>query len=455
MVHWSGGSCPPVPRSTCLPRAAVIYATAAIAMLACASVGFAQDSTQAGVSVRLTYSAGARPGVVVLPIAGALGDSIRAMVARDLDNGDRVSLITPPTAGAGAPSGRGVDYPSAKVLGAAAVVEIVVTAPQTLRITVHDVARARVLGVQYATLAGTTMDHAWRMSVHRASDEIERTITGVRGVAATQVLFVRDQRIWAVDADGAFQRALTERTSLSPAWHPAGDAFVYGALNDRGQQRIVTHSLSAREVGRTLASGGVVNITPTVSPDGEVVMYAHGSGEGVDLFAVPWTGGTGRRVTVGRGSLNVSPSFSPDGRRIAFTSGRTGHPEIYIADADGTSVELLTMQDPSPQNYRANPAWSPDGRLVAYQARTGNGFEVHVLDVRTKSVRRFTTGSGDYEDPTWAPDSRHLAVTSNQGGHRQLMVLDVETGRARQLTRGLGGARMPAWSPALAAAPPR
>jgi TolB protein len=281
--------------------------------------------------------------------------------------------------------------------------------------------------------------------VHGVSDQIEQWLTGVRGIAATRVLFVRDSRVWMVDSDGEGAHAVTDRGALSPAWHPGGNGLVYSTLSDRGEQRVVAHDIDGGT--RVLASTPVTNLTPTISPDGETVVYAHGDENGVDLYAVPYGGGSGHRLTVGRGSLNVSPSFSPDGRRIAFTSGRSGHPEVYITDADGSDVDILTSYDFGDQNYRSNPDWSPDGRLVAFQSMVGGEFQVFTISLRDRSVRRLTT-EGRNEDPTWAPDARHLIVASTRGGSRQLFVVDAETGRARQLTRG-APTRMPAWSPPL------
>jgi TolB protein len=161
--------------------------------------------------------------------------------------------------------------------------------------------------------------------------------------------------------------------------------------------------------------------------------------------------GDARRITVGRGTDNVSPTFSPDGRRMAFTSGRIGHPEVYLADADGANPELLTPFAFGEEAYRSNPDWSPDGRQVAYQAQLSGVFQLMLIGLRDRSVRQLTS-EGRNEDPSWAPDGRHVVFGSTRTGVRELFVLDVESGRARQLTHG-PGARLPAWSPMLAPAP--
>jgi TolB protein len=174
-------------------------------------------------------------------------------------------------------------------------------------------------------------------------------------------------------------------------------------------------------------------------------VWASGEGNGTDLVARDEGESSTRPVTVGRGADNVSPTFSPDGRRLAFTSGRSGHPEVYIADADGTNAELLTPFAFGDRAYRSNPAWSPDGRAVAYQSQLEGRFQVMTIALRDRTSKQVTS-DGENEDPSWAPDGRHLVIVSTRGGRRDLWVLDSESGRTRQLTSG-GDARMPSWGP--------
>jgi TolB protein len=426
-----------------------LFLTAACAVAACAVPRLASaqvDTTRPGVTLRLNYDAGTKPGVIVLPVRGPGGDSVRSIVERDFDYGDRVTVITGSAGDATVTDGR-VNYALAQKLGAAAVVQGTLTTGG-LHVAVHDVSRQAILAVRDFPLPASVTSSEWRLALHGASDEMERWLTGVRGIAATRILFVRGGRIWVVDSDGENARVVAE-SGLSPSWHPNGNALVYSTLSDRGEQRVM-----ARELGggaRVLASSPVINITPAVSPDGSTVFFSHGEENGVDVYAVPFGGGDSRRVSVGKGSLNVQPSASPDGRRVVFSSGRSGHPELYITDADGSDVDLLTSYDFGDQNYRSDPDWSPDGRLVAFQSRVNGQFQITTISLRDRSVRRLTS-EGRNEMPSWSPDSRHLVIMSSRSGAQQLFVIDAETGRARQLTRG-AAVRMPSWSPSLVRAP--
>lgn len=429
-----------------MPRLDSLLPGAVVLALACSvSVLHAQDPAQ-GVRLTLEYRAGSRPGVLVLPVAGAHGDSLRAIIERDLDFGNRVSIVALSAAEAGplAPrAGQPANWALLGRLGAAGVVQLSTT-PGGVRVTVHDVGRQSVIDTQEFPLRASPLGRDWRHAVHGIADEIEGWLTGTRGIASSRIAFVRGQALYVVDSDGAMEMAIpVVSPPLSPAWHPSGHALAYNTYGVGS--RVMVHDFSTGRARTVSSTAGGVNQTPVFSPDGSAIVYAYTGEDGnAELYRVGTSGGSARRITAGRGSLNLSPSFSPDGRRMVFTSSRAGHPEVYIMDADGTNAELLTSFVFGEQSYQSNPDWSPDGRLVAYQAQIGGRFQVKTIAIRDRSTRVLTS-EGQNEDPSWAPDGRHVVFTSTRSGARQLWIVDVESGRMRQLTR-TPGARAPAWS---------
>jgi TolB protein len=431
------------------PRAVGTTLALLFAFLLAPNVGQGQDTTsQRGVRIGLSYALGAKPGVYVAPVSGANGDSVRAILQRDLDFGDRVTLIGIDSAGIALAPLLGGGRPSYDVftrLGAAALV-VPVISPTGVRIILHDVGAKKVVETRDFPLSGDPSSRQWRASMHAASDAVEEWVTGVRGIAATRIAFVRGGHIYIVDSDGAVESLASQISPvLSPAWSPDGQHIAYSELANTGSRIGVIDVASGAH--RTLVARAGLNITPEFSPDGSTIIFSSGADDGTDLWTIPATGGALHRVTVGRGTDNVSPSFSPDGRRVAFTSGRSGHPEVYIMDADGTGAELLTPFAFGDQYYRSNPDWSPDGRNVAFQSQIAGQFQIMTISLRDRGVKQHTSESTN-EDPSWAPDGRHIVFTSSRTGVKQLWVLDTESGRVRQLTRS-GGARLAAWSPRL------
>jgi TolB protein len=412
----------------------------------------AQDTTRRGVTIGLTYDPSSRPGIAVLPVTGSSGDSIRAILQRDFDYSDRFSIVgldaADPSTFRGTSPGAELNYPLFSRLGAAAIVQATV-GDGSLHVALHDVAKGSVVNVQDFPLAGRANTRDWRMSVHGTADEVERWITGQKGIAQTRIAFAAGQHIRIVDSDGADDEATpVTGNAMSPSWNATATQLVYATFGT--SSRIVVLDLRTGH-SRALhnATPSHANLTPVFAPDGATIVYAHADDEGSDLYTVASDDATpARRISVGRGTDNVQPSFSPDGRRLAFTSGRVGHPEVYIMDADGTNAELLTSFDFGDKNYRSDPDWSPDGRLVAFQSQFADGrFQIMTISLRDRSTKLLTS-EGSNEQPSWAPDGRHLVFASTRGGARELWVLDIESGRVRRLSRA-GGAQLAAWSPRL------
>jgi TolB protein len=432
---------------------------AALAFVLRGSVAHAQDSTLT-VRIGLTYAPGTKPGVLVLPVNGANGDSVRAILQRDFDFGDRVNVIAGESIvmDTTADGSRGqFNYPLYARLGAAAMVQVTATA-SGLHVAVHDVRTQRVERVKDFAVAAAPLSPDWRQQLHAISDAIEFWVTGVRGVAATRILYSSGGRIWQIDSDGANPVALTPNSppAFYPAWHPSAKRIAYAVMTDDGM-RVLLRELNAEGGGTTRplvarVPVGSMNNSPAFSPDGEIVLYANGLENGTDIFAASATGNEApRRITVSRGFDAVSPAFSPDGRRIVYVSSKAGGLALYVADADGTNAEALTPFNYGDRTQRTDPSWSPDARFIAFQAEIDGSAQIYTVRPGDRGAPRQYTNEGRNEDPSWSPDSRHLVFTSNRSGSWQLWVLDIESGRPRQLTHAASGARAGAWSPRLAA----
>jgi TolB protein len=442
---------------------------AALAFVPRGSVAHAQDSSLT-VRIGLTYAPGTKPGVLVLPVNGDNGDTVRAILQRDFDYGDRVNVIAGESLvmDTTADGSRGqYNYPLYARLGAVAMVQVTAMA-SGLHVAVHDVRTQRVERVKDFAIAAAPLSPGWRQQLHAISDAIEFWVTGVRGIAATRVLYSSGGRIWQIDSDGANPVALTPNAppqcrpegsrgcAFYPAWHPKAARMAYAVMTEDGM-RVMVRELNGNGEGsaKPLVSRvpvGSVNTSPTFSPDGETILYANGLESGIDIYAAPAAGNEPpRRVTVSRGFDAVSPAYSPDGRRIVYVSNKAGGLALYVADADGTNAEALTPFNYGDRTQRTDPSWSPDARFIAFQAEIDGSTQIYTVRPGDRGAPRQYTNEGRNEDPSWSPDSRHLVFTSNRSGSWQLWVLDVESGRVRQLTRAASGAKAGAWSSRLAA----
>ncbi|MEA3325982.1 MAG: protein kinase [Chloroflexota bacterium] len=157
-------------------------------------------------------------------------------------------------------------------------------------------------------------------------------------------------------------------------------------------------------------------------------------------------------ITTQAQTATTLPEGTPQGGgqgQIAFVSERTGLPQIYLINVDGSGLVQVTSKNEG----ACQPEWSPDGSSMAFISPCeGNkeqydGASIFVVSFESESTSQISTlGSGDY-DPAWSPDGRQLAFTSLQTGRPQVFIYDFETGEAQLLMNRTMVNRMPVWSP--------
>src|SRR6266496_1047441 len=389
----------------------------------------AQDTSAGdrGVRIGILYRPGVRPGIVVLTGRAPGLDSVRTIMARDIDYSDRFELITLPGSdsirlaaapgarpaagtgtgktGGGVASAAGLNYPLYQALGADFAVALTPAGADSAVVTVHDVAGGAVRRELRSRLPPLT-DPGFRMSVHRLSDRVLEATLGAPGIAATRVLFVMDGKAYVIDQDGADRRLVssTDHAAMSPAWGQDGRRFSYMEFW-QGHGRLFVQDVASGKRTPVATTGQALDFTPAFSPDAKTLAFSRATEEGTDIYTV------------------------------------------NVMAADGTDSQLFAPFDYGATGSSNAPEWSPDGQAVAFHRDVGGTLQVFVLDVRTRTVRQLTS-VGRNEDPTWAPDSRHMAFVSDRSGYRQLWIIDLETGRIRPLLQK-SGARLPAWSPRL------
>ncbi len=157
------------------------------------------------------------------------------------------------------------------------------------------------------------------------------------------------------------------------------------------------------------------------SPDGAWIAFCAGPQfakpeANVDVWKVRPDGSGAVNLTADSNANEAFPDFSPDGRRIVFRSGRDGNSEIYLMDADGSSVRRLT-KDPATDTM---PAFSPRGDRIAFSSNREGDFEIYLLDLGAEgepgALRRLTNSPGPDMHPRFSPDGKWLAFASARGG---------------------------------------
>lgn len=418
-----------------------------------------QDTTRLPTGVRLgmIYQTLQRPVLAVRPFTAEDGlewaaEEVGAIVRRDLDYSDRFEIFeTPPQLATGP-----VDYDAWNGLGVVYVVTGAVEALEDgilLRLTLHDVVYGNVRQ-QQAFAIPPTDSPAFRMAVHAASDEVVRWVTGQPGMAASRIVFRRQNAdgstdLMVVDSDGENVRRLTRSEELiySPTWSPDGRRVAYTAQHPDGTWDLLELEVESGQVRKLTARPGTT-LTPAYSPDGRRIAFGLWTGRSTDLYEYDLETRRLRVLREGPGE-DMSPSYSPDGRQIAFMSDRIGQPHIYVMPTDGGEATLISPYTYGEPGYYTSPEWSPESSLVAFHGRSRGQFQIMVADAaRPGSTVQQLTSGGVSQDPSWAPDGRHLVFVGVREGGAGLYVIDAASGRTRPLVLD-SRVRLPDWSPAL------
>jgi Tol biopolymer transport system component len=244
---------------------------------------------------------------------------------------------------------------------------------------------------------------------------------------------VDDIFVAPADGSGEARRVTSDRRYIiSLAWTPDGKSIVFSS-----------NRLGAHTLWRVKASGGPLeriqgiaeNVSdPDFSDDGKRLAYSQFYVD-TNIWSAEVATGQRKQFVVST-QHDSSPAFSPDGSRVAFRSNRSGHMEIWVANAATPSMAVQVTEGAGV--VTGAPRWSPDGTKIAFDSRPGDSRDISVVDLATKKITRVTDDGSEDVVPSWSQDGQWLFFASNRGGSLQIWTVSASGGPARQITTGGG-----------------
>jgi TolB protein len=297
------------------------------------------------------------------------------------------------------------------------------------------------MGARKAFFSRTYNGASVRRQAHALADDIVGAILNLKPIGGTRIAYKSQYssgsgEIFVADFDGYNSQAVTSDGAIvaKPAWVP-GRLGLYYTSYARSNPDIFFHSLSSGQ-RRVFAGYSGLNTSAAVSPDGSKVAMILSKSGSPNVWICDANGSGLRHLTTG--VEDSSPCWSPDGEWICFATKIHERRRLAKIRASGGPVEALNTVGVS---NPTEPDWSPDGKWIAF-TRQAAGFDICVMPA-DGSVPPVVLVSG--QNPSWSPNSRTLIYNRGPAGHQTLAVLDSFTRQTRDCRRAPGSNSEPAW----------
>ncbi|MDI1241507.1 MAG: hypothetical protein PSX80_06260, partial [bacterium] len=160
------------------------------------------------------------------------------------------------------------------------------------------------------------------------------------------------------------------------------------------------------------------------APDGKVVFTVRVDDD-LTIWEMAGNGSESRQLFPSqKGADDVQPNVTADNKYIVFESNRSGLPEIWRANRDGSDPIRLTSG-----GENSSPSVTPDGQFVLYSAKREGKYNIRRIPVGGGEPEIMTEGDCSWPDPS--PDGKYFVCatgTATDWHRRRMMVYPINGG---------------------------
>jgi eukaryotic-like serine/threonine-protein kinase len=175
-----------------------------------------------------------------------------------------------------------------------------------------------------------------------------------------------------------------------------------------------------------LSHGAHIERDPALSPDGKTLIYAEHSKQ-FDLASISVDDGTVHTLATG-GHVEHKPAWAAHQAKLTWVSERSGLPEIWVRNSDGSERPAVTTKDfaDGRAGLFENPSLSPEGDRLIYGMIDVDGVgHLWISSLAGGSPARVTNGSREATEYSgdWSPDGKRYVYQQQLHGKSDLMLV--------------------------------
>ena len=277
------------------------------------------------------------------------------------------------------------------------------------------------------------------------------TPTAITWPPAGRIVFVSNRdnsrgNLYVMSTTGDSVSRLTSTTAYEPSYTTSENGQIVFTSSPEQRVSIYRWPLTGNAV-LNLTGFDTDNWEPSISRDGRKIAFVS-SRDNLDweVYTMNSDGSAVTRLTSDDPARNTMPAWSPNGDRIVFVTiegcGRPICPSaLRVMDADGSNMQRLFFAD---GKIVTHPAWSPDGRQIAFASNRDGGMDIFVMNADGSSVVNLTNSSQDEDFPAWSLDGNWLAFTRFTD-NTEIFLMAANGSRVTQLTNNPASDWYPVW----------
>lgn len=258
--------------------------------------------------------------------------------------------------------------------------------------------------------------------------------TRISSVVSTAEVFLLQLSADFAPVGDARPLKTSERFVRSPVWTPDGRSILYLAAPNIGfREQTQLRKIAASGAGTSEQVAVLEGVIEEMSLGRHLVFTRYSNETDIWRAEIPPPGQLPSQPQrfISSTRIDNQPKYSPDGKKIAFGSTRSGAPEIWIADADGSnSVPLTSFGGP----LVGLKDWSPDSQRLVFHARPEGQSDIFTIPASGGVPKRLTTDSSDDVAPSYSRNGRWIYFVSARSGQYVVWKMPAEGGDAVKLT---------------------